>query len=103
MTRNEEIIIACKSFLSAYSNKDQVELFISFLKGAFWADEHPIDMWHDVSDEPNHNQLLLGIDSEGVSIYKWCMQEDNWKTFISNFGLKKWAYINDLLPKGGSK
>ena len=44
MTRNEEIIIACKSFLSAYSNEDKVELFISFLKGVFWSDEHPIDV-----------------------------------------------------------
>lgn len=38
MTREEEIITACKGFLAAYPNIDQAGLSIGFLDGAKWAD-----------------------------------------------------------------
>ena len=60
-------------------------------------------IWHDASEEPNYNELMLGIDSDGVSLYKWCGQEDSWKTFVDITELIHWAYISDLLPKGGEK
>ena len=41
MTRDEEIITACKSFLSRYPSIDQAGLSIGFLDGAVWADKHP--------------------------------------------------------------
>ena len=42
---------------------------------------------------------MLGIDSDGVSLYKWCGQEDSWKTFVDITKLIHWAYVSDLLPK----
>ena len=41
MTREEEIITACKAFLSRYPNIDQAGLSIGFLDGAVWSDKHP--------------------------------------------------------------
>ena len=58
-------------------------------------------IWHDTDYEPRYDELLLGMGSDGVSIYKWCNQECRWECFVRYSGLKKWAYINDLLPKGG--
>lgn len=41
MRREEEIIIACRNFLSVYPNIDQAGLSIGFLDGAVWADKNP--------------------------------------------------------------
>lgn len=98
MEREEQIISEAKKYYS-----DSINCHNAFLHGVEWADEHPVDIWHDASEEPRHNELMLGIDSDGVSLYKWCEQEDSWHTVVDRFGLKRWAYINDLLPKGGEE
>ena len=59
-------------------------------------------VWHDVKEEPEKGKLLIGIDEDDVSIYKWVDQDDNWFSFAKLFGLTRWAYINDLLPKNVS-
>lgn len=78
---------------------------IAFLDGVKWADEHPNleSIWHDAGEEPRCNELLLGEDTDGFSIYRWCGQEDNWEAFVNKTGLRSWAYIKDLLQKGGKK
>ena len=68
-----------------------------YVDGAKWADKHPKNVWHDVSEEPRCEELLLGEDSDGFSIYRWCGQEDNWEAFVNATGLSRWAYIADLL------
>lgn len=60
-------------------------------------------IWHDASEEPIYDGALLGVNSDGVSIYKWRNQEGSWESFAKYCVLKRWAYINDLLPKGGEK
>ena len=86
------------------------ERYSAFISGAIWADDNPAqdvvnlnDVWHDASEEPRYNELMLGIDSDGVSIYKWCGQGDSWNDFCCINELVKWAYISDLLPKGGER
>lgn len=41
MTREEQILNACKKFLTEYPNIDQAGLSIGFLDGAVWADKNP--------------------------------------------------------------
>lgn len=61
-------------------------------------------VWHDVKEEPEKGKLLIGIDEDGVSIYKWVDQdEDGWFSFAKDCGLTRWAYIEDLLPKEGNE
>ena len=98
MKREEQIISEAKKHYS-----DSINCHNAFLHGVEWADEHPVDVWHDVSEEPRCEELLLGEDSDGFSIYRWCGQEDNWEAFVNATGLSRWAYIADLLPKGGKK
>ena len=82
---------------------DDINCHNAFLHGVEWADEHPVDVWHDASEEPRCEELLLGENSDGFSIYRWCGQEDNWEAFVNETGLSRWAYISDLLPKGGEE
>lgn len=98
MNREEQIISEAKKHYY-----DDINCHNAFLHGVEWADEHPVDVWHDASEEPRCEELLLGEDSDGFSIYRWCGQEDNWEAFVNATGLSRWAYINDLLPKGGEK
>ena len=80
----------------------------AFIKGAEWADTHPINVWHDVTEEPMDRRrtiVLYGTNPVGVTS---CNYEDilltfreTWSAyvFLSKFSL--WAYLDELLPKGG--
>ena len=78
---------------------------IGCIDGLEAADEEPNleSLWHDAGEEPRRNELLLGEYTDGFSIYRWCGQEDNWEEFVNETGLIRFAYISDLLPKGGKK
>lgn len=97
MTREEERIKQIEQFASqCYEDGERYSAFIS---GAIFADNNPKNVWHDASEEPRYNELMLGIDSDGVSLYKWCGQEDSWNAFCGITELVKWAYVKCLLPK----
>lgn len=98
MTREEQIISEAKKHYY-----DSINCHNAFLHGVEWADEHPANVWHDASEEPKYDEYLLGEDTDGFSIYWWCGQEENWGAFLNETGLSRWAYIKDLLPKGGEK
>lgn len=102
MTRAELRTEASYNYIKLLNSEatfDYEDMECAFKKGAMWADEHPINVWHDTSKEPKWNEPMLGEDSEGFNIYKWVGQEDCWFTFVDVFGLNRWAYIKDLLPK----
>ena len=92
MNRDEQIISEAKKHYY-----DDINCHNAFLHGVEWADEHPVDVWHGASEEPRCEELLLGENSDGFSIYRWCGQEDNWEAFVNATGLSRWAYIADLL------
>ena len=61
-------------------------------------------VWHDAKEEPEKGKLMIGIDEDGVSVYTWVGQDIcGWLSFAECNGLIRWAYIEDLLPKGGEK
>ena len=60
-------------------------------------------VWHDAQKEPEKGKLLIGIDEDGVSIYRWVDQDNDWLSLAEGFGLTRWAYADDLLPKGGKQ
>ena len=47
MKREEQIISEAKKHYY-----DDINCHNAFLHGVEWADEHPVDVWHDVSEEP---------------------------------------------------
>lgn len=111
MTREEEIEKVATHYAELveweYNIPASIKRIVksAYRMGTKWSDEHPNleNKWHDASEEPRCNEIMLGMDSDGVSLYKWCGQEDSWDSFCGITELIRWAYINDLLPKGGEK
>lgn len=116
MTREEQIIEAgieytmqndpvCISGDNFYEMSKMLNRNRSFEAGAEWADSHPINMWHDTNEEPRLNQWFLAqISDDAFDTFIMSMDEDkNWKEWSNGINIKRWAHINDLLPKGGKK
>lgn len=105
MTRDEEILTACKGFLSRYPSIDQAGLSIGFLDGAIWSDKHPVNVWHDASEEPKLDQWFLAqIGDDAFDTFIMAMDKNKkWRNWCKGINIKRWAYISDLLPKGGEK
>lgn len=98
MTREQQINKA------AFANSNNLSEVISFVRGVRWADEHPNieSLWHDASEEPKDNsEILVQWNIKGNSGYEsyYTSTIENWERFIEKYGVSKWAYIDDLLPK----
>ena len=105
MTREEEIFEASKK-ISEYEY-NQINFENGFINGAKWADKNPINVWHDVSEEPKGDYFILcdGLDNlQWVVCYQHVdMSYANWQDYVNAFKVNRWAYIKDLLPKGYKK
>ena len=105
MTREEERIKQIEQFASqCYEDGERYSAFIS---GAIWADDNPVNVWHDVSEEPKGAYIVL---CDGLDNLQWVenfqhidMYYANWQNYAENFKVNRWAYISDLLPKEGKK
>ena len=109
MTREEEInVVASKyiednsmtdGYISISDHKD------SFIEGADWADSHPINVWHDVSEAPKFWKWFLAqIGDVAFDTFVMAMSKNqDWKEWANGINMKRWAYIEDLLPKGDKK
>lgn len=108
MTRGEEIISAAREYnngitLSSPSN------VLHFEAGARWADENPKNIWHNTSEEPKEEEfILLEVVNTLTPKYEIGYYVEYTEDWVVNSmktgGFKcRWAYIKDLLPKGGEK
>ena len=63
------------------------------------------EVFHSVTEEPDRTKDIL-IDSYTVGYYvptTISFSDEKWSHCISNYAIKRWAYVKDLLPKGDSK
>ena len=108
MTREEERIEQIEQFASqCYEDGEKYSAFIS---GAIWADNNPTqdvvnlnDVWHDASEVPQENEYVLIQDEENDYDVVMMQSADEWNTWCGTCKIIRWAYISDLLPKGGEK
>lgn len=66
-------------------------------------------LWHDTSETPEEGKQILYTATEGgeivdvkttiTALYDFTP----WDKVVSNYGITKWCYIEDLLPEGGGK
>ena len=88
-----------------YSAEDLTK---AFRDGAEWADMHPVNVWHDASEEPQgkyeiiyqdeFNHIWLATYRKNIEQYKnW------WEECVACNYIVRWAYISDLLPNGSTK
>lgn len=101
MTQEELIISEAKKHYSG-----NIRCYDAFLHGAQFAEEHPINVWHDASEEPKYGEIILVevintlSKEDEVNYYveyskEWVINSMKTDGFIC-----RWAYISDLLPKG---
>lgn len=88
---------------------EQVLMATGFEAGAKWADEHINleSLWHDASEVPQGPYIVLcdGLDNRQW-VVEWFyidMSYANWQDYVERIDVSRWAYINDLLPKGDRK
>ena len=98
MNREEQIIADATKHYS-----DSINCHNAFLHGVEWADEHPVDIWHDVSEEPNIDEDVVLYDSCGNFVTEFYNGDVTWNNIVVFHNATIWAYISDLLPKGGER
>lgn len=78
------------------------ERYSAFISGAIWADNNPVNVWHDANVRPNENsEILIQWNIERNSGYESYYTDsiENWDRFVERHGVSRWAYIDNLLPK----
>lgn len=72
-------------------------------------------VWHNTSDIPSLDKEIVGLMDNGAirvisrsRIRVWSMMNDRkkiriWDTYTCIYKIVKWAYVDDLLPKGGEE
>ena len=83
---------------------------IGYINGLRAADADPnlASLWHNPSKEPQgDNWEIICVDDfdsfwveSKANVLRF---HNNWDEYTAVFGVKMWAYISDLLPKGGEK
>lgn len=83
---------------------------IGCIDGLTAADEEPnlASLWHDASEFPNKAlPIIVEIDDDIEHSYEVISidetDENFWEYLVSDRDITIWAYIKDLLPKGGIK
>ena len=62
-------------------------------------------VFHNVVEKPDRGKdILIDTDTFGYDVVtaKW-HSDERWASFSSLYVIKRWAYIDDLLPKGGER
>ena len=62
-------------------------------------------MWHDKSEMPKEGEwILMQFDEDSYDTLVLCdMNADIFCARCKKYGVIRWAYISDLLTKGGKK
>lgn len=80
------------------------EKYSAFIAGAIWADNNPVNVWHEASEMPKEGEwILIQFDEDSYDTLVLCdMDADTFCAWCKKYGSIRWAYISDLLPKGGN-
>lgn len=76
----------------------------SFKDGIEWYKEA---IWHDAKEEPEYRKPIVVKRIcniiEGTYVVDAYCNVFPWKKYADVYGIIKWCYIEDILPKGGKK
>ena len=62
------------------------------------------EVWHGIDEEAHGTGKVLLDSYNCVSdIIRPLSCEGDWKHIVNKYNIRRWAYIKDLLPKGGEK
>ena len=99
MTREEQIRNAIDTIIPILPSSngrtyEQALMATGFEEGAKSADSHPLNVWHDASDIPNDDSLIIYESVYGDILLK---RFTNRASAMAN--VLRWAYIDTILPK----
>lgn len=93
---NKDIKKAAKEYeysLTYSSVKEQYDVQKAFEAGAKWRVN---SVWHNTSEKPKNGAMIIALRNKYSPIICGPFNFD-WKETMEVFGLKKWAYVEDLL------
>ena len=113
MDKFEERIKQIEQFASqCYEDGERYSAFIS---GAIWADNNPAQdvvnlnvVWHEAIEEPQGEYEIIFNDTYG-KVWLTYRRKDmkcyksGWEECAVCESIARWAYISDILPKGGER
>lgn len=91
LSKNEKFVCAFASLLV-----DTIEDIVNANNG------HSINVWHYARVRPKENsEILIKWNTKGNSGYEsyYTSTIENWENFLEKYGVSRWAYVDDLLPK----
>lgn len=109
MTREEIEKISVSKPYRFESHFEKIWYEVGCIDGLKAADAEPNlkSLWHEASEEPKGDYFIL---CDGLGNLQWAenfqhidMYYANWKDYADAFKVNRWAYIKDLLPKGGKQ
>ena len=115
MTREEEIQEAIKTLQIYYCSHNGLfecseyidnDIQNAFYQGAKWADNNIClsSIWNDTSIMHSDNKGIIYLTKNNKFGVLNSIKSNNWDWYVScKYSIIKWAYISDLLPKGGEK
>ena len=120
MTREEEIAVAFYGYrdalkLSTFGDFEYINIQEAFEEGAKWADCYPKNVWQDANEMPRANYKNIIYQTNYCSLFNvhiafipTCLRSGkitsrSWDEFVKEVNMKRWTYIEDILPKGGEK
>ena len=60
------------------------------------------EIWHDITEEPKIGSWFIGqIGETAYDTFVSAIQGERMRNWLDGCNIKRWAYIDDLLPKGG--
>ena len=91
-----------KAFVSDPNNTGFVDRFIEHTKAAEWGAEWQRNhVWHDSRKEvPEEKKFCIYILSDGTFGCGYYHKEDNSIWYSRFTDIVKWAYVEDIAPKG---
>lgn len=80
---------------------------IGCIDGLKAADAEPNleSLWHETTTKPELNKWFIAqIGDDAFDTFVMSMTNNkDWENWSNGINMKRWAYISDLLPKGGKK
>lgn len=62
------------------------------------------EVWHDITEEPKLGYWFVGqIGETAYDTFHFCYKGKRMSNWFDGCNIKRWAYIDDLLPKGGEQ
>ena len=62
------------------------------------------EVWHDITEEPQIGAWFVGqIGETAYDTFISSIQEKRMSNWLAGCNIKRWEYIDDLLPNGGLK